>query len=552
MVWKKKFNGAKSVFINKLYADSDSHLMASGLLFDRNSGKINEWFLMIDASGNIMWQKTINSDSGGHISDIDKTRDGGYVAAGYILRTGIKRRNALVIKTDNRGEILWQKAYGGFQSDTAAIIHQTSDRGFIVTGRTSSFGPRGGAIWVFKLNPSGVMSWQRTYNDFAPHLFPWSDQAADGGYYIGLKSDFPFYSPSDPELWLYKTDENGLIENCPLGDVTNARAESVNIVVQDAHVSTAEVELTPTRISPSTENADISRFEHCWTDWERPLEVVDWLDRVRMCPELPAEMGVVVPRRCVSGNENAFESYQLAKSLPTENIPDYLINIYSEISLGWFGMNFRVDPKETLSRLEALFAIAAAGNFYTQALKASITSRLKSTDRMDKQLLGSMVEGVNAMELDLMAPVNSKAAVSAGKHSAVDFNGIAWMIFNNVEESGSVFLKLKHGLPAFAKGMQPAWPIFTYELDFTGKIAKNGYLDLSFFIGGLNLVGRVSNARLLEWDGQSYRDITTHVDPLRSIIMGRTNRLATYVIMSPISKPIGPTSNQKAKLPYQN
>lgn len=49
----------------------------------------------------------------------------------------------------------WAATYGGFSTDEAYSIQQTSDGGYIMAGETSSFGTRGGDFWVLKLGPDG-------------------------------------------------------------------------------------------------------------------------------------------------------------------------------------------------------------------------------------------------------------------------------------------------------------------------------------------------------------------------------------------------------------
>ena len=49
----------------------------------------------------------------------------------------------------------WQKSYGGLNSDEAYSVSQTSDGGYIVAGRTESFGAGGYDFWVLKLNSDG-------------------------------------------------------------------------------------------------------------------------------------------------------------------------------------------------------------------------------------------------------------------------------------------------------------------------------------------------------------------------------------------------------------
>ncbi len=53
-----------------------------------------------------------------------------------------------VLKLDSDGDILWQKKYGGSDSDGGSSIQQTSDGGYVMAGETSSFGAGSNDLWV--------------------------------------------------------------------------------------------------------------------------------------------------------------------------------------------------------------------------------------------------------------------------------------------------------------------------------------------------------------------------------------------------------------------
>jgi hypothetical protein len=59
--------------------------------------------------------------------------------------------------------LLWSKTYGGPGDDNAYFIQQTSDDGYIVAGRTASFGAGGGDFLVIKLTGHGTIAWQKTF-----------------------------------------------------------------------------------------------------------------------------------------------------------------------------------------------------------------------------------------------------------------------------------------------------------------------------------------------------------------------------------------------------
>jgi hypothetical protein len=82
---------------------------------------------------------------------------------------------------------LWQKAYGGPNAGSslagADSVQPTPDGGFIVVGGINfdfNYGPAGG--WIFKLDSSGNMVWQRLYPNSSFHAI---EQTSDGYVVVG-------------------------------------------------------------------------------------------------------------------------------------------------------------------------------------------------------------------------------------------------------------------------------------------------------------------------------------------------------------------------------
>ena len=58
-----------------------------------------------------------------------------------------------------RPNIQWTRTYGGEQVDIRFCVEQTSDIGYIVVGRTESFGAGHSDVWLLKINESGDTLW---------------------------------------------------------------------------------------------------------------------------------------------------------------------------------------------------------------------------------------------------------------------------------------------------------------------------------------------------------------------------------------------------------
>ncbi len=141
-----------------------------------------------------------------------QTRDGGYAVAGYTSSFGAGFFDAWVFKLDDSGNVEWQRTYGGMGYDSAQCIVQTGNGGYAVAGYTSSFGAAGSNFWVLKLDGGGNVEWEKTYggettNEYASSII----QTADGGYAVGGHTGGS--SPMDrSNACVLKLDGNGNLE----------------------------------------------------------------------------------------------------------------------------------------------------------------------------------------------------------------------------------------------------------------------------------------------------------------------------------------------------
>ena len=131
--------------------------------------------------------------------------DGGYLLCG-ILRSSesVVSSDAWLIKTDNGGNAIWNRIYGGPKYDSFSAVGATRDGGSILTGSTLSFTPDGSqAAWLVKTDPSGLEAWNRTFGNGAGGTSVL--QTPDGGYVVAGTSSGDAYlfrtSPDGTLLW---------------------------------------------------------------------------------------------------------------------------------------------------------------------------------------------------------------------------------------------------------------------------------------------------------------------------------------------------------------
>ncbi len=162
-----------------------------------NNGDSDLWVVKLDILGDIEWQNALGGVGLDVASDVVETSDG-FVVCGYegSYNTGDVTghhgaSDYWIVKLSKTGELLWQKAYGGSESDQARSIVQTSDGMFLVAGETKSSNGDVGAIngiqviWALKLNQEGELIWKKTLGGTQGDGCFSIQQTNDNGYVLG-------------------------------------------------------------------------------------------------------------------------------------------------------------------------------------------------------------------------------------------------------------------------------------------------------------------------------------------------------------------------------
>ena len=192
-------------------------------------------------SQDIQWEKSIGGQQADYLMDAQPTADYGFILAGSSLSipSGTKSENNKgdldywIWKMNEKGNLDWQKSFGGSGADFLESIALTNDGGFILAGESSSPGTAsdnkkdgdkiGACIgnddfWIIKLNAAGGEEWQKTIGGFGEEKLKVIKQTKDGGYIIGGASssdqsgDKKQNCFGNLDYWIVKLDTKGTIE----------------------------------------------------------------------------------------------------------------------------------------------------------------------------------------------------------------------------------------------------------------------------------------------------------------------------------------------------
>jgi prepilin-type N-terminal cleavage/methylation domain-containing protein len=208
LTWSKTFGGAMFDEGDSVVQTSDGGYIVVGYTYSFGPGDDDVLLLKFDSSGNLSWSKTINN---GGLQDVGtsvaQTSDGGYIVTGYSVSVGPGVNDALLLKFDSSGNLSWSKTFGGGGNDMGTSVAQTSDGGYIVTGRTNSFGAGGNDALLSKFDSSGNLSWSKTVGGPGFDMGYSVAQTSDGGYII--TGETQSFGAGGGDALLLKFDSSG-------------------------------------------------------------------------------------------------------------------------------------------------------------------------------------------------------------------------------------------------------------------------------------------------------------------------------------------------------
>lgn len=212
-VWDREFGGTEEEALSIIVPTGDGKYLlggwsASGRSRDKSQssqGWSDYWVVKMDESGHKEWDLRFGGDMIDKLLSMTPTADGGFLLGGssYSGISGDKTEASRglddfwVVKIDSDGNKLWDRRYGGAESDLLTEVIAVHDGGFLLAGRSSS--KEGGDktdglkgeydYWVVRIDEDGNKLWDKTFGgdlyDFPAKLLP----TPDDGFLIGGSSD---------------------------------------------------------------------------------------------------------------------------------------------------------------------------------------------------------------------------------------------------------------------------------------------------------------------------------------------------------------------------
>jgi len=173
-----------------------------------NSMQANQfWLVRTDAGGNELWNKTYGGNDYDSSSALAALPDGGFVLAGATESKGAGMTDSWLVRTDDQGNLLWDKTYGGAKFDRSWALARLPDGGFALAGATMSKGSGGRDFWLVRTDSEGNLLWDKTYGGIHSDVAMSVSELPDGGFLLAGWTGVEGVDSFD--LWLVRTDGDG-------------------------------------------------------------------------------------------------------------------------------------------------------------------------------------------------------------------------------------------------------------------------------------------------------------------------------------------------------
>ena len=191
---------------NAVKQTPDGGYIVAGRTVSFSNGGIQAYLVKTDALGRTMWTKNYGGRGSEEANSIQVTHDGGFVFTGYSNSVNGKG-DVYLVRTDNNGDTLWTKALGGLGIDGGNSVWETNDHGFIITGETYSYGNGTVNAYLIRTDDKGDTIWTRTFGGNGIEQGNSVQETADGGFIITGRTNS--FGAGDYDVYLIRTDKMG-------------------------------------------------------------------------------------------------------------------------------------------------------------------------------------------------------------------------------------------------------------------------------------------------------------------------------------------------------
>ncbi len=181
IIWERNYGGTLDESTPKVLSLPNDEFLIGCNSFSTdgdvssNYGDQDIWLFKIDDLGNIIWEQHFGGSSSETFSDLVSAGNDEYLIVGYTasgsndVSNNYGLNDGWVFKIDGSGSLIWERNYGGSSRDLLFTISSGINGSFYIGGNTSSedfdIGNQigSGDGWIINIDQNGSLLWEESY-----------------------------------------------------------------------------------------------------------------------------------------------------------------------------------------------------------------------------------------------------------------------------------------------------------------------------------------------------------------------------------------------------
>ncbi len=164
VVWTTHLHTDRASAVRGLDWTPDGGVVATGYRGGTEDGFVfiseesTGFLARLDEEGDVVWNVDLPVPQG---TKVRAHPDGGYavLSTAWVVAGGEDVQNAVLVRTDDRGQVEWTQGYGGADNNQAFDFDLTPTGGFVLAGHTTGFGAANWDCLMLSVDPEGELLW---------------------------------------------------------------------------------------------------------------------------------------------------------------------------------------------------------------------------------------------------------------------------------------------------------------------------------------------------------------------------------------------------------
>ncbi|MCF8378360.1 MAG: T9SS type A sorting domain-containing protein [Bacteroidales bacterium] len=196
-IWTKLYGGTHQDYGHWVEETSDYGYIIAGNTYSSPYPESGDaWVIKTDNNGDTLWTKKFGGEDEDVFYCLTETDDG-YIFAGQTWSFGAGLIDVFIVRTDDYGNVIWSETFGGAGVDYAFRLFETEDGNYLASGYSDSYsGSRD--VYLVKFDGDGNFIWEEFYGDISDEELMYGGvPTSDGGYLFTGKLDYYLYNQDD-------------------------------------------------------------------------------------------------------------------------------------------------------------------------------------------------------------------------------------------------------------------------------------------------------------------------------------------------------------------